>query len=315
MLPHRPSLLILNYHRIGDASETPYDPGLFSCTVSEFDWQVGYLKARFPIVNLREALEIVHNGVKPARTAILLTFDDGYRDNHDLAYPVLCKHQVSATFFLPTAFIGTGQLPWWDQIAYVVKNSRNQRIGLTYPSQQQFDLPPGGSRDSIMRILQAFRRPETRDTERFIAELEAACDSPRPSVAAERCFLNWDEARAMQKGGMYFGSHTHTHEMLGKLPFEQQLAQLRTSRDILERELDTTINTLAYPVGSRADFNSETVRALQRAQYRTAFSFYSGINYAGRIQPFDVLRVGVDSETRPLFRLRNALRCATGRDF
>jgi peptidoglycan/xylan/chitin deacetylase (PgdA/CDA1 family) len=314
-LPHRSSLLILNYHRIGEASETPYDPELFSCTAAEFDWQVGYLASRFPIVTLHEALEIVHDGVKPARTVVLLTFDDGYRDNYDAAYPILRKHQASATFFLPTAFIGTGTLPWWDRIAYIVKRSTKRQIALSYPSQREFDLSPAHRDDSVVRILSMFRGQDTTDTERFIKELEQACESAGPSDAAERCFMNWEEAREMQNGGMCFGSHTHTHPILSKLSADQQFAELRTSRDILERELGGPVDTLAYPVGGRGEFGADTFDALRRAQYRTAFSFYSGINYAGDIQPFDVLRNGVDSETRPLFRLRTALRTATGHQF
>src|SRR5580704_14830975 len=76
-LPGWASLLILNYHRIGDPRLTPYDPGLFSCTAKEFDWQLDWLKRRFPILNLHEAVDIVHGRAKPSRTSILITFDDG----------------------------------------------------------------------------------------------------------------------------------------------------------------------------------------------------------------------------------------------
>ena len=53
-IPHRPVLMVLNYHRIGDKDATEYDPGLFSCTAQEFDWQIGYLKSRFRMATLDE---------------------------------------------------------------------------------------------------------------------------------------------------------------------------------------------------------------------------------------------------------------------
>src|SRR5579863_10247343 len=77
-LPGRASLLILNYHRVGNPELTLYDSGTFSCSAAELDWQVSWLKRRFPIVNLQQAADIVHGRSTPADTSVLLTFDDGY---------------------------------------------------------------------------------------------------------------------------------------------------------------------------------------------------------------------------------------------
>jgi len=313
-VPGPPLLLILNYHRIGDAVQTLYDSGTFSCTVDELDWQVRYLKRNFPIVTLDQAADIVHGRSAPSKTSVLITFDDGYRDNYDAAFPVFAKHQVSASFFLPTSYIGTGYLPWWDLIAYIVKTSRESRIALTYPESVEFDVTPAHRAHSIMGILKLFKRPSMTDTERFISELETVCGSVRPAESAERCFLNWDEAREMHRGGMCFGSHTHTHEILGKLPYERQLEELETSRAIMERELEQNIDSLAYPVGRPDCFSEITYRALAAAKYQTAFARDSGINRAGQIQPFNVLRCSIDGISLPHFRLRMALRTATGRD-
>jgi peptidoglycan/xylan/chitin deacetylase (PgdA/CDA1 family) len=314
MIPGRPSLIVLNYHRIGEAEKTPYDSGTFSCSTAEFDWQVGYLKRRFPIVNLEAAVDIVHGRTAPSRTSILLTFDDGYRDNFEQAFPVLRAHGVSATFFLPTAFVGTGLLPWWDVIAFIVKNSTEGSIALAYPESAKFDLTQPHRERSIMSILGLFKTPRVTDTERFIRELEAACGFKRPTSSAERCFLNWDEAREMQGSGMRFGSHTHTHEILSKQPYALQLKELMTSRRILEGELGRAIDTLAYPVGQPDTFNDKTFQALSEAQYSTAFSFYSGVNAPGRIRPYDILRGGPGGEDHSSFRLRIALLAASRRE-
>jgi len=313
-LPRRPSLLILNYHRVGDAEKTPYDCGSFSCTAGEFEWQVGYLKRRFQIVDLDAAVEIVHGRTKPRRTSLLITFDDGYRDNYETAFPILRAHGVPASFFLPTAFIGTELLAWWDVIAGILKTSRNERVTIAYPKPAELDLTSPHRSQSIKTALKLFKLPAVTDTERFIRELESACGVERPAGGAERCFMNWDEAREMQAGGMAFGSHSHSHEILGKLPYASQLEQLTLSRRILERELGRSIFTLAYPVGQRESFNDETFQALAAARYTTAFSFYSGVNIPGKIRPYDVLRAGVEDEDRSSFRLRLALRAATRRE-
>lgn len=310
-LPSKLSLIVLNYHRIGAADRTPYDSGTYSATTADFSWQVAHLQKRFPIINLSEATDIVHGRSKPGRPCILLTFDDAYLDNYDEAFPVLRKHRACAAFFLPTAFVGTGTLPWWDTIACIAKNTRHHCIALTYPHRATFDLSPLRRLQSIMRILTLFKSPAVVDRERFIADLENACAHQRPN-GGERCFLNWNEARQMRDAGMSFGSHTHTHEILSKLPAEGQLVELQTSRRILERELDSCVDTLAYPVGSRTSFSDATVGALYAANYRTAFSKHGGINIPGTIDPSNVLRVGISGEDRSTFKLRLALLAARG---
>ena len=174
-----PSLLILNHHRIGNAQQTPYDSGLFSATTADFDWQVGFLKQRFDMLTLPQALDFVHGRSKLSKPSVLLTFDDGYLDNYEEAVPVLVKHNVSATFFLVTNYVGTGIIPWWDMIAWIVKRSPRTSITLNYPETRTFDLPANRAQ-AVIDILRFYKQPIVTDMERFISELETACDSPSP---------------------------------------------------------------------------------------------------------------------------------------
>src|SRR5262245_45583277 len=106
-------VLGLNYHRIGEAGRSVYDRGLWSATADDFDAQVGWLKSHFDIIRPDDL---------PAALAarrgrhVLITFDDGYRDNYADAFPVLKRHGVPATFFITTGFIDDARLSWWDEI-------------------------------------------------------------------------------------------------------------------------------------------------------------------------------------------------------
>jgi peptidoglycan/xylan/chitin deacetylase (PgdA/CDA1 family) len=309
--PQRPVLMILNYHRVGDADATEYDPGLFSCTAQEFDWQIDYLKRRFRMTTLEEVLALLAGKDRLAETRVLITFDDGYLDNYAVAYPVLRRHGVQGVFFLPTGFAGTNRVPWWDEIAYIVKHAQRRRFRLEYPHAVDFDLDAEGMARSIMQVLNLYKQPAMRDGGRFVEELEQACASSRPGAGARRCFLDWNEAREMLQGGMAFGSHTHNHEILSKLAPQAQVEELRISRAILEKELGQTIDTLAYPVGARDTFSEDTVHALGEAGYRAAFSFYTGFN-TGSIAPFDIKRCGVDRQSRRRLRLQTGLGSHVG---
>ena len=107
-LPQRRVLMILTYHRIGNAEDTPFDSNVFSATAEELDAQIAYFKRRFHMATLEEALAM-NSGHGPRGTSVLITFDDGYLDNYNLAFPILRSHGVQGVFFLPTAFRGDRQ--------------------------------------------------------------------------------------------------------------------------------------------------------------------------------------------------------------
>lgn len=301
--PKRRSLLVLNYHRVGDKRQTPYDPGTFSATGEEFSDQVTYLKRHFPIVSLPEALEIVA-GKAGRGTAVLITFDDGYLDNYSVAFPVLRGLGVSATFFLPTAFVGTGRIPWWDRIAYQVRRCRKPSIDLRRYG-ASFEPARLGVEVAVREVLRICKHDGARMSE-FLEEVSAATEVQPPDDTAERCFLDWDEAREMQAHGMCFGSHTHNHDILSTLSAAAQLEELRRSREIVEQHLEGPCDVLAYPVGKRDTFCDATLAALREAGYRAAFSFYGGLNLPGASDFYDLRRYGVDGQQMYRLRLQTA---------
>jgi peptidoglycan/xylan/chitin deacetylase (PgdA/CDA1 family) len=311
-MPKRDVMIVLTYHRIGNPWETPYDPGTFSATAEEFEDQIAYLKRHFHICTLDEALAMVM-GQASFSTGVLVTFDDGYLDNYSLAFPILRSYSAQAVFFLPTAFVGTSRLPWWDAIAYTIKQTRNDVIRLEYPERAVLDLNRNGMADIISVALRLYKHPATTDRNRFLNELQIACESGFPVEDNQRIFMNWREAREMQQCGMVFGSHTDTHEILSRLSAEQQVVELRRSREILERELNCRIDALAYPVGAKDTFNDETIMALRENDYHAAFSYYGGFNLPGRTQPFDIPRFGVGRKRHARFRLQLSLGAVTAR--
>jgi peptidoglycan/xylan/chitin deacetylase (PgdA/CDA1 family) len=308
------SLLVLNYHRIGNPETDPFDPGVFSATANEFDEQIAYLKRTVSLVTLEEAQSFIDgtNAGKSPRCRALITFDDGYLDNYDIAFPILKSHQVPAVFFLATDLIGSCAVPWWDHIAFLLKTARRHSFTLRYPSELTVDLSAGGVGRSLDGVLSLFKRPENTDPARFLRELQEAAQADEPPTGVRR-FLNWDEARTMIQAGMAIGSHTHSHAVLSQLTEEQQLHELVHSRTILKRDLGIAADALAYPVGSTTAFTETTKSVAKQAGYRTAFSFYGGINLPGANVPYDVKRVSIGGQSKVRFRVQTSTCRLSGR--
>lgn len=288
-------LYIFNYHRVGDAERTEFDPNVFSCDAAHFRAQIELLKSRFRVVTIKETLETLSRG-KPREHLALITFDDGYRDNFTTAYPILRDLGVPATFFLPTDFIGTSKIQWWDEIAWLVRHTQVDELKVSFTPQP---IPVSHARigNTIRRVLTAFKRAASNG-EQKLAELRKALGVTMPSSASEQLFMSWDEAREMRAGGMDIGSHSHSHRILSHLSLAEQETELRTSKAILERELGEKVPSIAYPVGARDSFTQDTERLTQAAGYEVGFSFIAGINREAAPR-FALRRIAVEENASP----------------
>jgi peptidoglycan/xylan/chitin deacetylase (PgdA/CDA1 family) len=105
--------------------------------------------------------------------------------------------------------------------------------------------------------------------------------------------MSWADVVEMAKSGMSFGSHTHSHELLAKLPFDKQVWEMEYSRQCIRENTGIEVTTLAFPVGNRTTFSAETQRALANTGYRGAFSFYGGVNIPNQTNRLDIRRNAV----------------------
>jgi peptidoglycan/xylan/chitin deacetylase (PgdA/CDA1 family) len=310
-LPGRQCLAVLNYHRIGDPARCQTDPGVFSATADEFEDQVRHLRSRYRLARLEDAHALIEGRAKWKGAAVLLTFDDGYLDNYQHAFPILRHYSVPAVFFLATSFTGSTRWPWWDRIAWMLRQARTDRIILEYPRKNSLSIPELGLAETLRQVLRVYKMPQT-DPRRFFDALAEATGAEPPEDSNCRLFLDWDEAAQMARGGMEFGSHTHSHEILSRLSAGEQMEEVASSRRIMQDRLGLGVSTFSYPVGARSSFSEVTFRALQECGYRAAFSFYGGINLPGRTQRFDIRRIAADWGEPSLTRFRLAAAGITG---
>lgn len=302
-------LYCFNYHRIGDSSACGFDRGVFSCSADRFREHVALLKQRFQIIDVATLLEVPKRG-RPRAPLALITFDDGYIDNYALAFPILKEFGVTAAFFIPTAFVGGSALPWWDEIAWSLRNATVERFHLK-GGKDAFDLGAHGVDPTISAVLRLVKTRRQIAMEEQVAEIRAAT---RPAGAIEHAgaglFVNQDQIREMRRAGMDIGSHTHTHRILSHLDEPTQRAELEQPKALLEQWLGEPVTSVAYPVGSLSSYGPETCRIAESLGYRVGFNFVGGVNRLPIARPFEVNRFAVDGDPGP--RGLKSLTCFPG---
>ena len=269
-------VLILNYHRIGDASASDADRALWNATAEQFDRQLAEIVRHADVIGPSDLEDVVRRG---RGRHVMLTFDDGYRDNYEIAYPLLRAHRVPATFFLTTGFLDDPRPAWWDELAWMVRNRTT---------------PPAAAEQQIASLTARYKQLPSSMTKQFLDEVAEQTGAGRcPREVGARDWMTWDMARDLRRGGMSIGGHTVDHPVLASLPVASQEQQLRTCAQRLEAELGEPMRLFAYPVGSRAAFTAETARILRRLRVRQAFSFYGGYQRAYDWNSMDIPRAHV----------------------
>ncbi len=295
-----PYLPIVTYHRLGVPKQNAadLDETVVDATKEGFERQVELLMRRFTLLSI-EDLRLHFLDRKPLpKNPALITFDDGYRECHDIALPVLQRAGGKAVFFISTDHIEDRKTFWWDRANYLVKRSKKTRIEIDYPAHIVHDLS-GDRTKVVQQILDVIKETYALDIERYLNTLSVALDVPWGPAEEKRitdeALMTWDQVRAMRRAGMDVESHTRTHRVLQTLPPEDLREELEGSRRILEAQLDEPVRAIAYPVSLSPGEHDTIFTAVRTAGYDLGFSTSQGLGPLGaKTNPLDIQRIWVD---------------------
>jgi peptidoglycan/xylan/chitin deacetylase (PgdA/CDA1 family) len=277
------------HHRIGDPGETPFDRALWTASAEDLDAQVRFLVRNFDVVGPDDVADL-----GPGRH-VLITFDDGYRDNHTLALPILREHGATAAFFLTTDFLDVPGLAWWDEIAWMVRTSPRASLVLDGAA-VRFDEPDRTA--AVSALVDRAKALPGRALGPYLDRVAEATGSGRaPCMVADGQWMTWRMARELLAAGMHVGGHTVTHPILARLEPDLQRREILGCRERLQAELGIPMRWFSYPNGDRGSFDAHTRAALADAGVELAFSFDGGYRPAGAFDPYDVPRIAAGPGT------------------
>jgi peptidoglycan/xylan/chitin deacetylase (PgdA/CDA1 family) len=304
------ALPILAYHRVFDVPPGyPFDTGVIDCTPAAFDEQMATLRRHFSVVGIDEVLAFVAGEPLPPNP-VMITFDDGYVDNHNLALPILRRHGIRAVFFVSSGNLVERRLFWWDRIAYLLSNATVPVARLEYPAPLVFDLCPAHRGRALATALRIVKSQYDLDLDRFLDELGAALEVPWDAAVERRLadglLMTWDQVRALERAGMEIGSHTRTHRVLHTLRPGPAAAELGDSKAEIEAHIAGRVRAIAYPVGGSLRGMPSITRAVAAAGYAAGFTMTSRLNRVDEPRdPFDVHRIAMHTDlVRTRFRAR-----------
>ncbi len=294
-----PRVLTLLYHRITDAAS---DPQLLSVKPHNFEQHLAVLKRSYRLAKFADLEEQRSSRTTPVNT-VIVTFDDGYRDNLTEALPLLQQADIPATIFVTTSMVENRALFWWDELDYIILGEHNLPQLLELELDENFSCDLGDCqwspelrqsyshwslleetdptvRHAIYRRISGYLRGADDDERRRVLEFLSTWAN-RLSRGLKCQALSSAELLELKDSDLIeIGSHTVNHPVLSKLSAARQRDELQDSKSYLEGILDREVKSFAYPYGTKADYTPETIALVRDAQYSSA-----SVNIAEAIWP------------------------------
>lgn len=275
---YRPNVLrVLAYHRIADpdGDDPCLDPTLRSASPEQFAQQMTFLASRYRVLSLEDVLCALARDADLPPRSVLVTFDDGYRDFADEAWPVLERLQLPAVLFVATGYLdGDGRRYWWDRLwSACVSTSPDERF------------------DRFVELKRAVASLEHREAMALVDELVG--ELGEEPCGLDGALLTWAELRRLSSAGLYVGAHTRSHPILSRLSLEHARAEIAGSREDLQSQLGHAWPAFAYPSGHRRDIHPALLEVLRSEGFTLATTMIEGHNRLGRAHPLRLRRVGV----------------------
>ena len=300
---HRGCVGVLMIHGVmeddGRQEWVPLRPRL---SPQELDRYLGHLSCWYRFISVDEAVEMLAGKAPMRRHSLVMTFDDGCRNNLTHALPILRKYQVPGIIFLATGHVERQEPFWFDRLDYALQHGlidrQAVRVGtetVTLSSRDRDDL-----QESYRRLRALAKGKLTHDDQfqalmsSLSAELEAKggqalrdilCDDDWSAVAT------WEEVAAAAKNGVCFGSHTVNHVRLPGVSRGVAQRELAVSKQAIERYTGQPCRYLAYPNG---DVDETAIAVARDVGYLAAFTTEEGLNKLGD-DPLQLRRIDLSS--------------------
>ena len=301
-----PGAAILMYHSVMDnPDEHGAAFGGIIHSTRVFADQMEVLARHYHPVALDELVEILAGRKPLPRRAVVVTFDDGYADNCDIAVPVLNRIGIPAAFYVVVNSIASGRLPWPIRVRHALLSTRmaiwNDPHGRRWPL-----ATPGERLDAFAAACAHCGRLAGETQEGAVRAIEQQLDSA-PYAADQRLMMSWEQLQALGKQGHVVGSHTLSHPNVAQLVKHEAEQELVESKQQLEQRLSQPVWHFSYPNPVLdPHWTDETAALSRRVGYRTAVTSRRGL-VRQKDNPFELSRI---LPTKQVDGLRWNLECA-----
>ncbi|HYM75121.1 MAG TPA: polysaccharide deacetylase family protein [Candidatus Dormibacteraeota bacterium] len=276
-----PSAAILMYHSVmPDPTALADILGGIAHSEHEFRAQMELLSRDYHPASLADVVKNLRSTQPLQKRTVVVTFDDGYSDNHEVAMPILNRLGIPATFYVTVDCVENRTLPWPSRLRFAFRNTTlTAWVDSHARSWTLADLP---SRERVFlatcdECCQLRGQPQEEFVQRIERELKTRVPGESGSL-----MMNYDQVRGLARHGHIVGSHTVTHPNMAYVKASEASAEFTESKQRLEKELNLPVVHFAYPCPALSPhWNERTVEQSRAAGYESGVTTISGLTRRG----------------------------------
>lgn len=289
-------LTILTYHSIID--KRIKHPGL-EVSEKNFVQQLKYLKKYFQICKIEDAVEqLTVDG--DYKNKLVVTFDDGYKSNFSIAYPILKREKIPATIFLTTDPIEKSSMMWTNKLDLAISKTKKKYVELGNIG--KIDLSSKVKKVKAIKLIKKHLKSlKYYEMNKILEDIYGKVGDENLAEYDNRYdMLSPNEIYEMSKNNISFGGHTCTHPIVSKLSPTEFENEINLSHEKISGWTKKTVKYFAYPNGLAGDFTEENKAELKEKNIQAALTMLRGINNE-KTDKYELRRIPIKNCTLPEF--------------
>ncbi|WP_395742365.1 polysaccharide deacetylase family protein [Prosthecobacter sp.] len=236
----------------------------------------------YRVISMAELIDARTRGTTLPANSVVITFDDGYASNYELAYPILQEFDLHATLFVTTGFLDGDDMLWFQRVDLALGRTRKELLDWQINGRTlRLYL---GTRElrqqSLLRLMPELKELTHSELLSEVDRLEEAlgvCEPGIDELPKALRPLNWEMAFDMTLSGhVDIGGHTHTHPILSRCDSMTMRAEIATCRNRILAEIGELPVAFSYPNGGEDDYTRETLLLVRETGFKAACTTVSG---------------------------------------
>jgi peptidoglycan/xylan/chitin deacetylase (PgdA/CDA1 family) len=262
---------------------------------SEFLDQMKYIRRYCNILSIDDFMEIKKNGDSLPPKSVIISFDDGFRNNYSVAAPILNDLRIPAIFYISSGIVNTDMMFWVDILEDSINLTNKKIICIDLEERKTFNIRNDEEKINALTAIKGYcKKTSSIEKDRIINQVQDVTGVVASVDHSENYQkITWKELKEMHRNSLFtIGGHSLYHNILSTLHNNLLKKEIRASLDLLEINLETQIKHYSYPEGRNNHYNQDVIGMLKELGIICSPSANCGLN-AATVDPFHLKRIMV----------------------
>ena len=247
---------------------------------THFEKIIKFLKSHGTSLSMSEAVYILDNKLETPKNAFVITFDDGFKNNYEIACPILDYYKINSIFYVTSSFIEENTNSWIDDIEIDLINTTTENVNLLNKS---FKIISNKEKKYFLEFIRHEVKIKNNkkiiDLVKNVLSKKSYDNNNTDDYDEYYRKMDWDDVISLSQNSLFeVGGHTHTHCILGHTSKENIEFEIKKNQFLLKKFMSREPKHFSYPEGKSYSFNNLVIDTLKKYKYKSSVTTLENIN-------------------------------------